>query len=97
MKNPLIRVILQRWSVNKNLKGAISGLRQFSAVESHLNENDEKCFLFPVKSSFHSQDIYVFVFTFWSYVAKLFDEKDTVDFKFYVTTCLTNNCNTHIA
>ena len=53
----LIRVILQRCSVNKNLQGALSGLRQFSAVESHLNENDEKCFSFPVKSSICSQDI----------------------------------------
>ena len=29
-------------------------------------ENDEKCFLFHLKSSFCSQDIYVFVTTFWS-------------------------------
>ena len=30
-------------------------------------KNDEKCFLFDLKSSFRSQDIYVFVTTFWSY------------------------------
>ena len=30
-------------------------------------KNDEKCFLFQLKSSFCSQDIYVFVTTFWSY------------------------------
>ena len=29
-------------------------------------KNDEKWFLFHLKSSFHSQDIYVFVTTFWS-------------------------------
>ena len=29
-------------------------------------ENEEKCFLFHVKSSFRSQDIYVFVMAFWS-------------------------------
>ena len=30
-------------------------------------KNDEKCFLFQLKSSFCSQDIYDFVTTFWSY------------------------------
>ena len=29
-------------------------------------KNNEKCFLFHLKSSFCSQDIYVFVLTFWS-------------------------------
>ena len=29
-------------------------------------KNDEKCFLFHLKSSLRSQDIYVFVTTFWS-------------------------------
>ena len=29
-------------------------------------KNDEKCFLFYLKSSFGSQDIYVFAATFWS-------------------------------
>ena len=28
-------------------------------------KNDEKCFSFHLKSSFHSQDIYIFVMTFW--------------------------------
>ena len=30
-------------------------------------KNDEKCFLFHLKSSFPSQDIWVFVTIFWSY------------------------------
>ena len=30
-------------------------------------KNDEKCFLYHLKSSFRSQDIYIFVMTFWSY------------------------------
>ena len=30
-------------------------------------KNDEKCFLFHLKSSFRSQDIWVFVLTFWSW------------------------------
>ena len=29
-------------------------------------KNDEKCFLFHLKSSSHSQDIYMFVLTFWA-------------------------------
>ena len=60
-------------------------------------KNDEKSFLFHVKSSFRSQDILVFFFTFWSR-SKQLDKKDKVNFKFYdVTAWLTNNFNTHIA
>ena len=29
-------------------------------------QNDEKCFLFDLKSSFRSQDIQIFVLTFWA-------------------------------
>ena len=39
----------------KKVKGALSGLKQFLATESPLK--DEKCFLFHLKSSFHSRDI----------------------------------------
>ena len=45
-------------------------------------KNDEKWFLFHVKSSFRSKDIQVFVLSFW-YVAKRLDEKDKVNFSFY--------------
>ena len=45
------------------LKGTLSGLRQYLATESPL-----KCFLFHLKSSFRSQDIYDFVLTFWSFI-----------------------------
>ena len=38
------------------IKGALSGLRQFLATESSF-KNDEKCFLFHLRSSFRSQDI----------------------------------------
>ena len=31
-----------------------------------MKANDENCFLFQLKSSFHSQDIYIFVLIFWS-------------------------------
>ena len=40
----------------KNFKGTLSGLRQFLANGSKC-KNDEKCFLFHLKSSFYSQDI----------------------------------------
>ena len=46
------------------LKGALSGLRQFLATESSLKMM--KCFLFSLKSSLRSDDIYVFVLRFWS-------------------------------
>ena len=38
------------------LKGALSGLRQFFGSWKAF-QNDEKCFLFHVKSSFRSQNI----------------------------------------
>ena len=38
------------------LKDTFSGLRQFLATESP-SKNDDKCFLFHIKSSFRSQDI----------------------------------------
>ena len=58
--------------------------------------NDEKWFLFHFKSYFRSQNISVFVLTFWPCI-KQPDQKDKVNFKFYdVITWLTNNCNTDI-
>ena len=46
------------------IKGAVSGLKLFLATESSLKMM--KILLFQLKSSFRSQDIYVFVLTFWS-------------------------------
>ena len=52
-----------------------------------LFKNDEKCFLFHLKSSFRSQDIYIFVLTFWSCEKAA---KDKLNFKMCdVTTWLT--------
>ena len=48
------------------LKGILSGLRQVLANENPFN--DEKYFLFHLKSCFRSQDIQVFALTFWSYI-----------------------------
>ena len=45
------------------LKGALSGLRQFLALESPLKIM-KNAFLFNLKSSFCSQDISVFVLAF---------------------------------
>ena len=38
----------------------------FYLLQSKPFKNDEKCFLFHLKSSFCSQDIKLFVLTFWS-------------------------------
>ena len=44
------------------LKGTLSGLKKLLAIEKEI----EKCFLFHLKSSFRSQDISIFVLSFWS-------------------------------
>ena len=45
-------------------------------------KNDEKCFLYHFKSSFHSQDIQIFVLTFWSCRKKGFIRKTRLISKF---------------
>ena len=62
-------------------------------------KNDGKCLLLHLKSSFCSQDSIVFVaiFTCIQFFKLLFDQKDKVNFKIYVTTWLKNKCNTHIS
>ena len=58
-------------------------------------KNDEKCFLFHLKSSLR---IFKFLSWLFGHVAKRLDKKDKVNFKFYyVTAWLVNNRNTHIA
>ena len=83
------------------VKGSLSGLRPCLIFGNWKPcKNDEKCFLFHLKSSFRSQDIFVLKFLSWyfGHVTKPLDMKDKVDFKFYdVTAWLTNNCNTHIS
>ena len=39
--------------------------RSFYLLQRKLFKNDEKCFIFHVKSSFCSQDIHIFVLTLW--------------------------------
>ena len=72
----------------------ISNLKTHSLIWDnfwHLKAlDDEKCFLFHLKSSFLSWR--------FGHVAKRLDKKGKVNFKFYdVTALLTNNRNTHIA
>ena len=43
-------------------KGALSGLKQFLAIESPFDGNS---FLFHLKNSFRSQDLWVLILTFW--------------------------------
>ena len=60
-------------------------------------KNDEKCFLFYLKSFFFVLQIFRFFFWLFGHVAKRLDQKDKVNFKFYdVTAWLTTNCYTHI-
>ena len=46
------------------VKGTFSGPKQFLAIESHLKMM-KFAFLFHLKNSFCSQDIYVSVLSFW--------------------------------
>ena len=59
-------------------------------------QNDEKYFLFYLKSSFSSEDIEVFFFTFWSCLLHLFRKNDKVNFKFYEVTAWLSNIVRHI-
>ena len=77
-------------------KGALSGLRQFLATESPLKMM-RSTFYFTSKALFV---VKVFKFLSWlfSHVAKRFEKKDKVSFKFYdVTALLKSNRDTHIA
>ena len=58
-------------------------------------KNDEKYFLFHVKSSSCSSDIYIFVLTFF-YEEKRLDKKATVTVIYGIRSWTTNNYNTHI-
>ena len=80
----------------KRVKGALSGLRQFSATESPLKMMKNA---FYFSSKFFSFSRYLtFYLDFFGPVAKQLDQKGKVNLKIYdVTDWLTNNCNTHIA
>ena len=81
---------------SNEIKGALSGLRQFLAAESPLKMM-KNAFYFTSKALFVLK---IFKFLSWLFgrIAKRLDKKFKVNFKFYdVTAWLTNNCNTHIA
>ena len=58
---------LDQYNITKFVKVVLSGLKQFLATKTP-SKNDEKWFSFHFKNFFHSQDIYIFVLTFWSYI-----------------------------
>ena len=86
--------ILSKWKSKTQVTSY--GLR----VQTHwlrVQIHELRVFLFHLKSSFRSQDIWVFALTFWSCIEKTW-LKTLINFKFYdVTAWLTSNCNTHIA
>ena len=83
------------WIVALTIKGPLSDLRQFLTSENSLN-NDEKNFLFHVKSFFRSWDICMFFLTS-CFLEKPFDKKAKANFKIYdVLNWTANSYNTHI-
>ena len=56
----------------------------------------KNAFYFTLKAPFVLK-IFKFLSWLFGHVGKRLDQKDKVNFKIFdVTTCLTNNCNTHI-
>ena len=56
----------------------------------------KNAFYFTLKAAFVLK-IFKFLSWLFGHVGKRLDQKDKVNFKIFdVTTCLTNNCNTHI-
>ena len=83
------------WIVALRIKRLLSGLRQLLTSENSLN-NDEKNFLFHVKSFFRSWDICMFSWLF-GFLEKPLDKKVKVNFKIYdVLDWTANIYNTHI-
>ena len=77
------------------IKGALSGLSQFMAIESPLKMM-KNAFYFTSKALFVLSS--KFLSWLFGHVTKRLDKKDKVNIKFYdVTAWLANNCNTHIA
>ena len=78
------------------LKVPFWGLGHFLTTERKSFKVDEKCYLFYVKSSFCSQDIYIFLLTF-GYVEKRLVKNSMVNSRmYYATDCTKNNFNTYI-
>ena len=72
-----------------NFKGALSGLKQFLATESHLKIMRKALFVLK---------IFKCLYWLFDHAEKQLDERDKIDFKIYdVTTLEMDNCNTHIS
>ena len=79
-----------------DLKGALSGLRQFLTTKSPLKMK-KKAFNFTSKALFVLK-MFKFLSWLFSHVAKRLHQKDKVNFEIYdVTAWLSNNCKTYIA
>ena len=77
------------------LKGALSGLRQFLAIERPLKMIQSASY-FTSKALFVLK-IFKFLSGFFGHVAKRLDQKNYVNFKFYdFTARIPSKCNTHI-
>ena len=78
------------------LKGALSGMKQFLAIENPFKMM-KNAFYFTSKALFFLK-IFKILSWLFGHVTKQLDLKDKVNFKIDdVTDWLTNNCNTHIA
>ena len=87
----------QNFCKNRNMKGALSGLRQFLATESPFSYKIMISFISPQKL-FSFSRYWRFCLDFLYIYPKDFIKKIKVNFRFYdVTAWLRNNCNTHIA
>ena len=70
--------------------------RIFYLLQWKPYKNNEKYFLFHLKSSFGSQDIKIFFLTFWSCSRNDLIRKIRLISKFLLSQWLTNNFNTHL-
>ena len=78
------------------LKGALSGVTQFSATESPLKVMNN-AFYFTLKSLFILK-IFIFLPRLFGHAEERLHHKDQGNFKIYdVATWEPNNCKTHIA
>ena len=82
-------------SFDKPIKGALSSLRDFLAIESPLKMMKNAFYLTSKTLFIHK--IFKFLSWHFGHVAKWLEKKNRVNFKIYgVTVWLSNNCNTHI-
>ena len=84
--------------IRHNSSTKLNNKKSFHAANIHWKtfKNGEKCFLFHLKSSFRSQDIYVFVMTFWSCMKKGLIRKIRLTSKFMTSQPAQQTITIHI-